>query len=178
MKCFSLLSKLSAVYSQDGESECSRGVLVNQVLLWGLFLHLVSWIAVDRNIISLWHLSGGERERELIYNAYVQDIRITGVVCASGMIPETVRLIEKRYAITFENVWFSPVDNKKTSQSFKEGPFEGATQAISRGQNISSVRTTINISYDYYILGWGRVLFWANTPGPSTKGIMIGVVIL
>lgn len=38
----------------DQVSECGRGVLVNQVLFWGLFLHLVSWIAVDRNIISLW----------------------------------------------------------------------------------------------------------------------------
>jgi len=38
MKRFSVLSKPSAV------KKC-RGVLVNQVLLWALFL--VSWIAVD-----------------------------------------------------------------------------------------------------------------------------------
>ncbi len=105
-------------------SECSRGLLVNQVLLWGLFLHLVSWIAVDRNIISLWHLSGGERVRELIYNSYAQDIRITCVVCALGMIPETVRLIEKRYAITFENLWFSPVDNKKHHNLSRRDPLK------------------------------------------------------
>lgn len=99
------------------------------MLLWGLFLHLVSWTAVDRNIISLWHLSGGER-----------DIRITCVVCALGMIPETVRLIDKRCAFTSENLmiftWWT-VKNVKIPYTFKEKPFKELTQAISRDQNIS-----------------------------------------